>query len=150
MACSRALMWRTRYSLFLEVTRSLIVYAVRCSYVIQKQAFWLVQICEVPKMYIALGSLLPYRVSVRSSAHLLSRPDLVCLLSWSPSLSLCLSRMREIVHLQAGQCGNQIGSKVCWSSAGKTVNIIVASSHVWEVTDSNTPLGVLVYAFLIC
>lgn len=21
--------------------------------------------------------------------------------------------MREIVHLQAGQCGNQIGSKVC-------------------------------------
>lgn len=22
--------------------------------------------------------------------------------------------MREIVHLQAGQCGNQIGAKVCY------------------------------------
>lgn len=24
--------------------------------------------------------------------------------------------MREIVHIQAGQCGNQIGAKVCTSS----------------------------------
>lgn len=24
--------------------------------------------------------------------------------------------MREIVHLQAGQCGNQIGSKVRWKN----------------------------------
>jgi len=23
------------------------------------------------------------------------------------------NKMREIVHLQAGQCGNQIGAKVC-------------------------------------
>lgn len=27
---------------------------------------------------------------------------------------LHLSKMREIVHLQAGQCGNQIGAKVCF------------------------------------
>ena len=25
------------------------------------------------------------------------------------------SNMREIVHIQAGQCGNQIGAKVGWS-----------------------------------
>lgn len=28
------------------------------------------------------------------------------------SYFVCL-KMREIVHLQAGQCGNQIGAKVC-------------------------------------
>ena len=28
------------------------------------------------------------------------------------SASRCVLTMREIVHLQAGQCGNQIGSKV--------------------------------------
>ena len=27
--------------------------------------------------------------------------------------------MREIVHLQAGQCGNQIGAKVGWRRGGR-------------------------------
>lgn len=41
----------------------------------------------------------------------------IYLLLWSVSLST----MREIVHLQIGQCGNQISSKVCDS---KTVILI--------------------------
>lgn len=31
----------------------------------------------------------------------------------SSSKSITRAKMREIVHLQAGQCGNQIGAKVC-------------------------------------
>lgn len=50
-----------------------------------------------------------------------STPCCVCRCGWSsPSIfesrTRCpqsSGRMREIVHIQAGQCGNQIGSKVC-------------------------------------
>lgn len=31
---------------------------------------------------------------------------------WSSLQRLCAPKMREIVHIQAGQCGNQIGAKV--------------------------------------
>lgn len=33
--------------------------------------------------------------------------------------------MREIVHMQAGQCGNQIGAKVGWSSNWYVVLVII-------------------------
>lgn len=36
-------------------------------------------------------------------------------LSFGPPTSSSSSKMREIVHLQAGQCGNQIGAKVSWN-----------------------------------
>ena len=41
--------------------------------------------------------------------------------------NLALTKMREIVHLQAGQCGNQIGAKVCVISSIETVTNPVSS-----------------------
>ena len=35
--------------------------------------------------------------------------------------------MREIVHLQAGQCGNQIGAKV---------RLVVGRADMWEIISS--------------
>jgi len=39
--------------------------------------------------------------------------------------------MREIVHLQAGQCGNQIGSKV--GRLGVSFPLLKSSIQFWEV-----------------
>jgi len=38
--------------------------------------------------------------------------------------------MREIVHLQAGQCGNQIGAKVCFKLLNNC-QTQVSSSSTW-------------------
>ena len=38
--------------------------------------------------------------------------------------------MREIVHIQAGQCGNQIGAKVSYIL---TVFITIGISAVWRL-----------------
>lgn len=40
--------------------------------------------------------------------------------------------MREIVHIQAGQCGNQIGAKVCIPGIPALVFIFILDSPVRE------------------
>ena len=65
--------------------------------------------------------------------HLISTPiqhrkALIFLLQSNCNCSnLALKKMREIVHLQAGQCGNQIGAKVCVISSIELVTNLVSS-----------------------
>lgn len=52
-------------------------------------------------------------------------------LFWLLIGNLPTNKMREIVHLQAGQCGNQIGAKVRRTIADRfTINIINNSKHL--------------------
>ena len=55
----------------------------------------------------AFAVLILYHISTYLAIEKLARLD-----GWLTFLSRrCINNMREIVHLQAGQCGNQIGSK---------------------------------------
>ena len=50
--------------------------------------------------------------------------------------------MREIVHIQAGQCGNQIGAKVSYSFVSQTSNFergaYIAAGILWRRPHATT------------
>ena len=66
-----------------------------------------------PSLHFALSSIIHQRIRIQTFNALLIILLYYSILKYRSYISeYILIKMREIVHIQAGQCGNQIGAKV--------------------------------------
>ncbi len=80
------------------------------------------------RLTAAIYIILCHQFHQRDLASLVFRRGSIVSFSTILCLSINTTNMREIVHLQAGQCGNQIGSKfwqvgLCFSCRYKTLRL---------------------------
>ena len=95
---------------------------------------WVNPIQKCPKLFNQINVTLIYKSCNRQESPK-KRPLLLVLHTAErispviPSWVVYPARMREIVHCQVGQCGNQIGAKVC----GLFLLTIFASWHLLQI-----------------